>query len=194
MQHTQAPNIPTVVIHHTDYLPWVLILVFHGLTFIPPAAMSSARRADGSLKDASEIEWYNDAEDDSPMVPPSAPTHNGTLNMFIRRSGRAVKPTEKIHETLTASSTSAKRSALEPPQDVPAPKRVSVGDNNDDEDAPALEDVTDNEEEDAENAENEEAYQQTKKLGDQDREDRKSLEKDEHSTDLTTVFTFEKGP
>ncbi|KAG1790609.1 uncharacterized protein HD556DRAFT_1528800 [Suillus plorans] len=99
MQLIQAPNIPTVVIHHTDYLPWVLILVFHGLKFMPPAAMSSARRADGSLKDASEIAWYNDAEDDSPMVPPPAPAHNGTLNSFVRRSGRAVKPTEKIRET-----------------------------------------------------------------------------------------------
>ncbi|KAG1797313.1 uncharacterized protein HD556DRAFT_1440870 [Suillus plorans] len=169
---------------------------------MPPAAMSSARRADGSLKDASEIAWYNDAEDDSPMVPPPAPAHNGTLNLFVRRSGRAVKPTEKIRETLTASSTSAKRSAVEPPQGVPAPKRVFVGtssredDEDDDEDAPALEDVTDDEEEDAENAENaenEEAYQRTKKLGDQDREDRKSLKKDERSADLTTVFTFEKG-
>jgi hypothetical protein len=59
------------------------------------------------------------------------------------------------------------------------------------EEAPPLEDFTDDEE-DNEN-ENEEAYQKTKKLGDQDREDRKSLKKDERSADLTTVFTFEKG-
>ncbi|KAG0692109.1 hypothetical protein DFH29DRAFT_883076, partial [Suillus ampliporus] len=157
-------------------------LVFHGLTFTPPTAMSSACRTDSSLKDASEIEWYNDAKDDSPIAPPP-PTYNGTLNSFIHRSGRAVKPTEKIHETLAASTTSAKRSAPEPPQGVPAPKRVFIGtssqeqddDNDDDDDAPALEDVTDDEEEDAKNAENEEAYRQMKKLGDQDREDLQSL-------------------
>jgi hypothetical protein len=91
---------------------------------MPPAAMyeSSAHCADGSLKDASEIQWYNDVEDDTPMVPPPAPTNNGTLNSFIHHSGRAIKPTEKIRETLVASSTSAKRSAPEPPQGVPAPK------------------------------------------------------------------------
>ncbi|KAG2102329.1 hypothetical protein BD769DRAFT_1367557 [Suillus cothurnatus] len=155
--------------------------------------MSSACHADGSLKDASEIEWYNDAKDNSPMVPPPALTHNGTLNMFIHCSCQAVKPTEKIRETLTASSTSAKRSALEPPQDVPATKQVFIGDNDDDKDAPALEDVMDDEEEDAKNAENEEAYQWTKKLSDQDHEDCKSLKKDKYSIDLTTVFTFEKG-
>ncbi|KAG1792994.1 uncharacterized protein HD556DRAFT_1444088 [Suillus plorans] len=61
---------------------------------MPPAAMSSARRADGSLKDASEIAWYNDAEDDSPMVPPPAPAHNGTLNSFGVRKYRAMNWTE----------------------------------------------------------------------------------------------------
>ncbi|KAG1833816.1 hypothetical protein EV424DRAFT_1532657 [Suillus variegatus] len=74
-----------------------------------------------------------------------APANNGTLNSFVRRSGHAVKPTEKIRETLVASSTSAKRSAPEPPQGVPAPKRVFVSqedDYDDNEDAPALEDVT----------------------------------------------------
>ncbi|KAG2758103.1 hypothetical protein P692DRAFT_20867005 [Suillus brevipes Sb2] len=108
----------------------------------------------------------------------------------------AIKPTEKICETLVASSTSAKRSAPEPPQGVPAPKRAFINqedNNNDNEDARALKDVMDDEEEEAENAEKEEAYQQMKKFGDQDREERKSLRKDERSADLTTVFTFEKG-
>lgn len=157
---------------------------------------SSACRADGSLKDASEIQWYNDAEDDIPMVPPPAATNNGTLNSFVHCSGCTVKPTEKIRKTLVASSTSAKRSALEPPQGVPAPKQAFVSqedNNNDNEDAPALKDVMDDEEEDAKNAEKEKAYQWTKKLSNQDCEDHKSLRKDEHSADLTTVFTFEKG-
>ncbi|KAG1814441.1 uncharacterized protein BJ212DRAFT_1482172 [Suillus subaureus] len=147
---------------------------------MPPAAMSksSACRTDGLLKDASEIEWYNDAEDDSLMVPPPAPANNGTLNSFVCHSGHAIKPTEKICETLVASSTSAK---------------CQENDDKDNEDTPALEDVTDDEEEDAENAEKEEAYQWMKKLGDHDHEDCKSLKKDECNADLTTVFTFKKG-
>ncbi|KAG1777838.1 hypothetical protein EV702DRAFT_1196621 [Suillus placidus] len=77
--------------------------------------MSSTRRADGSLKDATEIVWYNDADDDSPIPPPPLPppAHNGTLNSFIRRSGRATKPTEKIHET--ASSAPVGPSVTAPP-------------------------------------------------------------------------------
>jgi hypothetical protein len=113
---------------------------------------SSACCADSSLKDASEIQWYNDAEDNTPMVPPPAPANNGTLNSFVCCSSHAVKPTEKICETLVASSTSAKQSAPEPPQGVPAPKRVFVSqedDYDDNEDAPALKDVMDDEEEDA---------------------------------------------
>lgn len=156
--------------------------------------MSSARRADGSLKDATEIVWYNDADDDSPIPPPPLPpppAHNGTLNSFIRRSGRATKPTEKIRET--ASSVPAKRSAAGPPQGAPAPKRSASNKENHDhddteEECPPLEDFTDDEEDD----EKEEAYQQTKTLGDQDREDRRSLKKDERSADLTTIFSFEK--
>ena len=139
--------------------------------------MSSARRADGSLKDASEIDWYNDADDDSPMLPPPPPpAHNGTLSSFIRHSGRAVKPTEKIRET--ATSIPAKRSAPGPPRGALAPKRAFAGtgskehedeDEDEEEEAPPLEDFTDDEDEN-EN-ENEEAYQRSKKLGDQDRED-----------------------
>ncbi|KAG1852965.1 hypothetical protein C8R48DRAFT_676026 [Suillus tomentosus] len=149
-QLIQMPNIPTVVIHHTRHLPWVLVLVVHG-TFMPPAAMSesSACCTDSLLKDTSEIQWYSDAEDDTPMVPPPAPANNGTLNSFFCHSGCTVKPTEKIRETLVASSTSAKWSAPEPPKGVPAPKRVFVsqeGNYDDNEDAPALEDVTDDEE------------------------------------------------
>jgi hypothetical protein len=156
-----------------------------------------ARRPDGSLKSAEEMEWIHDPDDDTTILPPPPPS-KGTLNSFIRRSGRAVKPTEKIRET--ASSIPAKRSAVGPP--APAPKKALMRtrneerDDNDsdeynaEEEAPPLEDFTDDEEDD-EN-ENEEAYQKTKKLGDQDREDRKSLKKVERSADLTTIFTFEK--
>jgi hypothetical protein len=143
---------------------------------MPPVVISesSVCHAEGSLKDASEIVWYNDAKDDNSIVPPPAPVNNSTLNSFVYCAGHAVKPTEKICKTLVASSTSAKQLAPELPQGVPTPKHVFVGtsgqednnNNNNNEDAPTLEDVMDDEEEDAENAEKEEAYQWTKKLGD----------------------------
>jgi hypothetical protein len=156
-----------------------------------------ARCPDSSLKSAEEMEWIHDPDDDTTILPPP-PASKGTLNSFIHHSGCAVKPTKKIRET--ASSIPAKRSAVGPP--APAPKKALVRtkneeyDDNDsdtydaEEEAPPLEDVTDDEE-DNEN-ENKEAYQKTKKLGDQDREDHKSLKKVEHSANLTTIFTFKK--
>ncbi|KAG2116642.1 uncharacterized protein F5147DRAFT_758226 [Suillus discolor] len=223
MQLIKAPDIlPTIMNHYTAalpcfglselvFLPFVGTLAFHGaeslcfdvlcfLPALPATTMSSACHPDGSLKDASEMEWYNDIDDDSPMLPLApaptpAPTHNGNLNSFIRCLGRAIKPMEKIRET--ANNVPAKRSALgPPPQRAPAPKRAfsrtsSKEDEDAEEEAPLLEDFTDDEDENEH--EHDEAYQKTKKLGDQDREDRKSLKKDERSADLTTVFTLEKG-
>jgi hypothetical protein len=84
--------------------------------------------AAGALKPASDITWYNDADDEVPMVtPPVAPTvrplaassstsslSQGTLNNYVqlkhsgkvpaslvagsRRSGRAPKPSAKIRD------------------------------------------------------------------------------------------------
>ncbi|KAG2074588.1 hypothetical protein BDR04DRAFT_1115458 [Suillus decipiens] len=156
-----------------------------------------AHHPDSSLKSTEEMEWIHDPDDDTTILP-SPPVSKGTLNSFIHRSGHAVKPTEKIQET--ASSIPAKQSAVGPP--APIPKKALMHtrneecDNNDSyeydakEEAPPLEDFTDNEEDD-ENK-NEEAYQKMKKLGDQDHEDHKSLKKVEHSANLTMIFTFEK--
>jgi hypothetical protein len=66
------------------------------------------------------MEWIHDPDDDATILPPP-PATNSTLNSFIRRSGRAVKPTEKIRET--ASTIPAKRSAVGPPA-APAPKKA----------------------------------------------------------------------
>jgi hypothetical protein len=82
--------------------------------------------SDGQLKDASEIEWFNDVDDDSAMLPPppalKASSSAGTLNAFVQlrnsgktptpisagshRSGWVTKPTEKAHATATSSSIS----------------------------------------------------------------------------------------
>ncbi|KAG1824516.1 uncharacterized protein BJ212DRAFT_1475821 [Suillus subaureus] len=108
---------------------------------LPAAKMSCALGSDGKLKDASAIDWYNDPDDDTPMVPAPPPsTSNGKLTSFMScHSGRAVKLMEKIHEAVNTAPV--KRSAPAPPQDQPAPKRVQTGshlirhhdDDNDDE-------------------------------------------------------------
>ncbi|KAG2079457.1 hypothetical protein BD769DRAFT_1686334 [Suillus cothurnatus] len=166
----KVPDIlSALLIHHTAVLAFVHTPAFSGAKY------------------TNEINWYNDADDDTPMLPPPPPpAHNGTLSSFIHCSGHAVKPMEKVCET--ASSNSAKWSAPGPPQGAPAPNQE---DENKDtgEEAPLLKDFMDDEEEN----ENEEAYQRMKNLVDQDHEGCKSLKKDECSADLTMVFTFEKG-
>jgi hypothetical protein len=101
---------------------------------------SCALDANGALKPASAISWYNDADDDAPIATISrAPTSltasrsssslsQGTLNNYVRmtgsgtvpaglvagsrRSGRASKPSAKIHDAApTISSIPAKRAA-----------------------------------------------------------------------------------
>ncbi|KAG2341707.1 hypothetical protein BDR05DRAFT_834915, partial [Suillus weaverae] len=144
--------------------------------------MSCALRPDGQLKDAKDIEWYNDPDDDSPM-PPSPPpaTSNGKITAFVsRRSGRPIKPTEKICDAV--NSAPAKRPAPAAFEGWPAPKRIQ-------EEPPAIEGLSDEEEEE----DREEAYKRTKALGDEDREHRKLMKKDERSADLKTIFTQEKG-
>jgi hypothetical protein len=162
--------------------------------------MSCALGSDGQLKDASAIDWYNDPDDDSPMLPPPPPpVYNGKLTAFVsRRSGRAVKPTEKIREAVNTAP--AKRSAPAVPQSQPAPKRVQTGtrlvhhdDDDDDDEPPALEDFSDDEEEDSDEDNKDEAYERTKVFGDEDRNHHKQMKKDECSADLKTIFMQEKG-
>ncbi|KAG1748410.1 uncharacterized protein EDB91DRAFT_1079374 [Suillus paluster] len=88
---------------------------------LPTVRMLCALGSDGQLKDASAIDWYNDPDDDSPMLaPPPPPASNGKLTAFVsHHSGRAVKPTEKIHEAINTAPAA--------PQGQPAPKRVQAG-------------------------------------------------------------------
>jgi hypothetical protein len=134
----------------------------------------TAHHSDSSLKSAKEMEWIHDPDDNTTTLPPP-PTTNSTLNSFIHHSGHAVKPTEKIRET--GGSILAKWSAVGPPV-APASKKALICTRNEEhdnkeEEAPSLEDFTDDEE-DNEN-ENEEAYQKMKKLGDQDCKDQKNV-------------------
>ncbi|KAG1878449.1 hypothetical protein C8R48DRAFT_768007 [Suillus tomentosus] len=66
-------------------LPWQQYV--QGSIFtLPTATMSCALGSDGKLKDASTIDWYNDPDDESPMVPAPPPsTSHGKLNAFVSR-------------------------------------------------------------------------------------------------------------
>ncbi|KAG1816282.1 hypothetical protein EV424DRAFT_1348248 [Suillus variegatus] len=103
-------------------------MIFQGSTFAllttPMSEPSApARRPDGTLKNAEEMEWINDPDDDTAVLPPPpASNSNGTLNSFIRHSGHAIKPTEKIREAV--DSVPAKWRAPVPPQDVPVRKQA----------------------------------------------------------------------
>ena len=165
----------------------------------PRMSESCAVRSDGTLKDASEIEWFNDPDDALPIQPPaqgSRPVASGTLDAFVQkdlstRSGRVIRPTEKIRATNT--NIPAKRPPPAPLNE-PTPKRIIAGAchqvNDDDGDvSTVLEDLSDDEED----GDKEDAYERTKKLGDEDRDHRRGLKKHERSADLTTVFTQEKG-
>jgi len=156
-------------------------------------------RPDGTLKDASKIEFFNDVDDDVPMAsvstaPASRPLTSsfsqGKLDAFVsrvapatviagsRRSGRALKPTEKARES-AAQSIPAKRTAPSDVSSAPVRRRVSVVDVTDtedlfeddedskdgDDDMPNLQEASDDEDEEAE-----EAYLRTRAFGDTDRD------------------------
>ncbi|KAG2073711.1 hypothetical protein BDR04DRAFT_1151843 [Suillus decipiens] len=72
------------------------------ISTLPAMKMSCALGPDGQLKDASDIEWYNNGDDNPPMLPaPPPPTSNGKLTAFmLHHSGQAIKPTEKICEAV----------------------------------------------------------------------------------------------
>ncbi|KAG1830312.1 hypothetical protein EV424DRAFT_1535017 [Suillus variegatus] len=103
----EVPNIPTTVVilrFNTEFVPWIVNMICQGSTFaLLTAPMSEpsapARHPDSTLKNAEEMEWINDPDDDTAVLPPPpASNSNGTLNSFICRSGCAIKPTEKICE------------------------------------------------------------------------------------------------
>jgi hypothetical protein len=129
-----------------------------------------ALRPDGTLKDVSEIEFFNDVDDDVPMLassvtsvpapqPLASSFSQGKLDSFVsrippaaivagsRRSGRAPKPTEKAREAATRS-VPAKRTAPSGTSSVPVRRRVSVVNDTDTEDIFKTEDGENSEDHD----------------------------------------------
>jgi hypothetical protein len=155
--------------------------------------------SDGQLKDASEIEWFNDVDDDTAMLPPppalKASSSAGTLDAFVQLrnsgrtpasisagshcSGQATKPMEKVRATATSSSISgsatrsvlAKRSIMVDSQNSPALKRMFTSAKKKDDDNDEIPELQDvSDDEDEDGDDGEEAYNKTKMFGNLDRE------------------------
>ncbi|KAG2124297.1 hypothetical protein BD769DRAFT_1388841 [Suillus cothurnatus] len=167
------------------------------------------------VQDASAINWYNDPNDDTPMLPlPPPPTSNGKLTTFMsHRSGQAIKPTEKIHDAANTGtgcnweepsrfklenmtvvrrvSTDQARSELEIQQaDIVQVSKKAIKRSMT---RKVLRIEVEDDEKEAKDNNKEEAYKRTKAFGDENHKDHKHKKKEEHSGDLKGVFTQEKG-
>ena len=93
--------------------------------------LGCAVRSDGSLKDASEIEWHYDEDDESLMAPVSSTSSTSGLPAKVhpfftghpapakmvagsRRSARALRPSARVLDPNNAMNKSASSSALNP--------------------------------------------------------------------------------
>ncbi|KAG1904560.1 uncharacterized protein F5891DRAFT_1183985 [Suillus fuscotomentosus] len=99
--------------------------------------MSCALNPDGSLKDASDIKFYNDPDDDIPL--PNVPSSSNTFPVLLkagctlaivvagsRHSGRPSKPLAHIRDAdnacgLSASGSSTRKCTLSSATDPPVP-------------------------------------------------------------------------
>lgn len=122
------------------------------ISFWPCAEHQARIKGRGTCKDASEIEWFHDPDDDMPISPhpesssKALPPGPRTLDSFIgshrpatvvagsRRSGRPIKPSAKVREA-ASSAIPAKRSGTTtmPPATkrplVSATSSSTIGDN-----------------------------------------------------------------
>ncbi|KAG2116266.1 hypothetical protein DEU56DRAFT_761543 [Suillus clintonianus] len=108
-----------------------------------------ALNADGSLKDAADITFFNDPDDDVPLpnVPPSTQPSTSTASTRdaysvllkagrtpatvaagSRRSGRPLKPSARMRDADNACglSSGTRKRALSSATDHPAPKKVAM--------------------------------------------------------------------
>jgi hypothetical protein len=93
--------------------------------------LGCAVRSDGSLKDASEIEWHYDEDDESPMASVSSTSSTSSLPAKVhpfftghpapakmvagsRRSTRALRPSSRVLDPDNVMNKSASSSALNP--------------------------------------------------------------------------------
>ncbi|KAG2749562.1 hypothetical protein P692DRAFT_20708651, partial [Suillus brevipes Sb2] len=158
--------------------------------------------ANGTLKDASEIVWFHDADDSMPISPhPESSSKALPSDAFIagsRRSGRPTKPSAKVQEAASSAIPAKHLGTATMPPATKRPAPSTIGDDGDDDDDDDMSTNKDEafvleEDDNEESKDAEEAYQQIKAFGDSDRDARKCLKKDERTADLRTIFTEEKG-
>jgi hypothetical protein len=154
--------------------------------------------ANGTLKDASEIVWFHDADDSMPISPhpessskalPSdgGPSHR-TLDNFLgqnrmpaafiagsRRSGRPTKPSAKVREAASSAIPAKCLGTATMPPATKRPAPSTIGDDGDDDDDDDMSTNKDEafvleEDDNEESKDAEEAYQQIKAFGDSDRD------------------------
>jgi hypothetical protein len=95
--------------------------------------MSDALRPDGSLKNADEMEWYNDADDETPVSIPASSTpalscssSAQSLDNFF--SSRA--PTKKVSGVRQSSRTHKPSKRATDPNNAEIGQKRKAGDNN----------------------------------------------------------------
>jgi hypothetical protein len=154
-----------------------------------------AANPDRSLKDASEIQWYNDTDDTEPMHPPAAPPslqRVATLDSFVKKT----PPAQFIAGSRRSSRTTRPSTKVTDPDNIALKRKTSIGtstnstrrlriciSDSDGEEAATEPDATepdameldadkktDSTASDAEDTDHENDYSQTKALGDQDRD------------------------
>jgi hypothetical protein len=157
----------------------VLVSPLPHLCYTTMSSDNCAIGHDGKLLDASEIEWFDDPDDDKPMA--SATTSSTaqrqrstmTLDSFVtkgplaaRRSNRTVRPSTKLVDPNNAMGLKRKRSntSLANPS-----RRLRQAPSEHEEDHTTEPDSTDTEAEVDDPVDPDAAYEETKALGDADR-------------------------
>lgn len=153
----------------------------------PPHSPGCAVRADGTLKEADEIEFFNDPSDEVPLPSSASASAPANLDSFItakgsglrgkpaamiggaRRSTRAPRPSAKVRDSGPSLSTvPAKRTAGPTTAKAPVLKHARLREaDDDDDDVPALCEVSD-EESDDDNDDDEEV-DRVRLMGESDR-------------------------
>jgi hypothetical protein len=152
--------------------------------------------SDGELLDASQIDWYNDVDDNKPMTPSAnattAQNSSATLDSFVtkampakvvagsRRSARTVRPSVKATDPNNAAMTLKRKLSAAPSAKSSRHVRVVISDS-EEEKATEPDDTTfeastnpaddsDGNDTEPDVANGDDVYAETKAMGDADRE------------------------
>ncbi|KAJ7893874.1 hypothetical protein B0H14DRAFT_3427171 [Mycena olivaceomarginata] len=164
------------------------------------SGLGCAQNSDGSLREAADIQWYNDVDDERPISGPSsgASTSTAPLHPIFTNIRPLAKPSARAADPNNAESVSSgKRKARD--RSPAAPKtarkvRITASDSSDSEsDAP--EDVdTEGDVTEGASAMDIEEYDKFKAMGDADHEHAVAKPHRTDSTaDIKTVFHRHKG-